>query len=84
MRGGIIQNEIVQEIANRHRKTTAQIVLRWDLQHRIVTIPKSIHANRIEENADIFDFTLSEADMKALDALDAGQRIGPDPDNFNF
>jgi diketogulonate reductase-like aldo/keto reductase len=84
MRGGIIQNEIVQEIANRHRKTTAQIVLRWDLQHGVVTIPKSIHANRIEENADIFDFTLSEADMKALDALDAGQRIGPDPDNFNF
>jgi diketogulonate reductase-like aldo/keto reductase len=84
MRGGIIQNEIVQEIANKHRKTTAQIVLRWDLQHGVVTIPKSIHANRIEENADIFDFTLSEADMKALDALDAGQRIGPDPDNFNF
>ena len=84
MRGGIIQNEIVQEIANRHRKTTAQIVLRWDLQHGVVTIPKSIHANRIEENADIFDFTLSEADMKALDALDAGQRIGPDPHNFNF
>jgi diketogulonate reductase-like aldo/keto reductase len=84
MRGGIIQNEIVQEIANKHRKTTAQIVLRWDLQHGVVTIPKSIHANRIEENADIFDFTLSEADMKVLDALDAGQRIGPDPDNFNF
>ena len=84
MRGGIINHEVVQAIANNHHKTTAQIVLRWDLQHRVVTIPKSIHANRVAENADIFDFTLSEAEMKALDALDAGERIGPDPDNFNF
>jgi diketogulonate reductase-like aldo/keto reductase len=50
----------------------------------VVTIPKSVHANRIAENAQIFDFELSQTDMKELDALDEGKRVGPDPDNFDF
>jgi methylglyoxal/glyoxal reductase len=84
MRGRILEHETILEIAGKYEKTTAQIILRWDLQHGVVTIPKSVHAERIKENADIFDFTLSEADMQALDALDAGERVGPDPDNFDF
>ena len=50
----------------------------------MVTIPKSARPNRIAENAQIFDFQLSQADMDVLDTLDEGKRIGPDPDSFNF
>jgi diketogulonate reductase-like aldo/keto reductase len=81
---GRLDIPVLVDIANRHGKTPAQVVLRWDLQHGIVTIPKSVHERRIIENADVFDFELSAADMAAIDALDEGYRFGPDPDNFNF
>lgn len=71
-------------IAARYRKTPAQVVLRWDLQNGVVCIPKSVHANRIQENAGIFDFVLSAEDMAAIDALDRGHRFLPDPDAMNF
>jgi diketogulonate reductase-like aldo/keto reductase len=54
------------------------------LQHEVVTIPKSIRPDRIAENAQLYDFELSPEDMSALDALDAGQRVGADPNNFSF
>ena len=84
VKGEIVNEPVAQELAQKYGKTPAQITLRWDLQHEVVTIPKSTHANRIAENANIFDFELSEADMKALDALDQGRRTGPDPYNFDF
>ena len=84
MQGQIVNEPLVQEIAEEHDKTPAQVVLRWDLQHEVVTIPKSVHANRIAENADIFNFELSQAEMLKLDSLDEGRRVGPDPDNFDF
>ena len=84
MQGQIITEPTVQRLAEKYHKTPAQVALRWNLEHEVVTIPKSIHANRIAENADIFDFELSEADIRALDALDVGLRTGPDPYNFNF
>ena len=84
VKGEILNEPVAQKLAEKYNKTPAQIALRWDLQHEVVTIPKSTHAKRIAENADIFDFELSETDMKALDALDEGRRIGPDPYNFNF
>ncbi len=84
MQGQIVTEPTVQRLAEKHHKTPAQIVLRWDLQHEVVTIPKSTHTNRIAENAQIFDFELSPADMEVLDALNKGKRVGPDPDNFNF
>ncbi|MBG9504362.1 hypothetical protein ABE45_00795 [Bacillus thuringiensis] len=65
-------------------QSTAQIILRWDLQNEVVTIPKSIKEHRIIENANIFDFELSADDMKAIQALNEDRRVGPDPDNFNF
>jgi diketogulonate reductase-like aldo/keto reductase len=84
MRGKAIQLPQIVELAEKYQKTPAQIVLRWDLQHSLVTIPKSVHKDRIFANARLFDFELSEDDMDALDELDAGQRIGPDPDNVDF
>ncbi|MDX9802290.1 MAG: aldo/keto reductase [Spirochaetia bacterium] len=84
MRGQIITEQAVKELAEKYRRSPAQIVLRWDIQHKVVTIPKSTHSDRIAENANIFDFELSQEDMKTLDALDEGKRSGPDPDNFSF
>jgi diketogulonate reductase-like aldo/keto reductase len=82
MVGQILSEPAVQKLADKHQKTPAQIVLRWDLQHQVVTIPKSVHANRLAENTQIFDFELSEASMNTLDALDEGKRVGPHPDTF--
>ena len=84
MQGQIVTEQAVQKLAEKYHKTPAQIVLRWDLQHEVVTIPKSTHSNRIAENTQIFDFEISEVDMNVLDALDEGKRVGPDPDNFDF
>lgn len=70
----------LQEIAARYNKTVAQVVLRWDLQHGFLPLPKSVHAERIAENADLFDFELTEADMKLIDGLKgvAGEARNPD------
>ncbi|MBS4201104.1 aldo/keto reductase [Bacillus sp. FJAT-49732] len=72
------------ELAEKHGKTPAQIVLRWDLQHGVVTIPKSVHKERIQENANIFDFTLSDEDMKVIDQMNQNHRFGSDPDEIIF
>lgn len=84
MHGKIFNVPIVQRLAQKYGKNPAQIILRWDLQHEVVTIPKSVHKERIISNAQVFDFELSDEDMAALDALDEGRRVGSDPDNFNF
>ncbi len=84
MQGQIVEVEVVKELAEKYNKTPAHIALRWDLQHEVVTIPKSERPERIKENAEIFDFELSQADMDAIDALDKEKRIGPDPDNFDL
>ncbi len=84
MQGQVFTIEALQEIANKYNKTIAQIVLRWNLQKGAVTIPKSVKKHRIEENASIFDFSITKEDMLAIDGLDQHQRVGADPDNFNF
>ena len=84
MQGQLLDNPILQEIAEAHGKSVAQIILRWDLQHEVVTIPKSVKEARIVENANIFDFELAAEDVAKLDALNKGHRYGPDPDNFDF
>jgi 2,5-diketo-D-gluconate reductase A len=68
--GRHLGNKHVTEIARRAGRTPAQVLLRWCVQHGVPVIPKSTHRERIAENAQIFDFTLSEQDMAALDALD--------------
>jgi diketogulonate reductase-like aldo/keto reductase len=82
MRGRVLNISQIVDIANKYKKTPAQIVLRWDLQHGVVTIPKSVHKERIKENADIFDFELTEEEMKIIDNLDQGKRFGANPDDF--
>lgn len=81
---GNLDQSVIADLAQQYGKTPAQIILRWDLQHGIVTIPKSIRQERIRENTQIFDFTLSDEDMKSLDALNQNKRFGPDPDQLLF
>ncbi len=82
--GTLLQDPTLAAIARNHGKTVAQVVLRWDVQSGIVTIPKSVRPNRIAENAGIFDFALTTAEMAAIDALDRNARNGADPFNFSF
>lgn len=78
-----LDNATVTEIAQRLGRTPAQVVIRWHLQQGFVVIPKSVTPARIEANIDVFDFELSDADMASISALDAGNRIGGDPDTLN-
>ncbi|CAM3784564.1 aldo/keto reductase [Mesobacillus thioparans] len=82
--GELLSEPTIVEIAEKHGKSPAQIILRWDLQTGVVTIPKSIKEHRIIENADIFDFELFSEDMDRLNSLNKDERVGPDPDNFDF
>jgi diketogulonate reductase-like aldo/keto reductase len=82
--GDLLTDPALVKIARAHHKTVAQIVLRWDIQSGIVTIPKSVHRERIVENAGIFDFTLTDAEMKQVNALDKNSRVGADPLHVAF
>lgn len=82
MRGQILDHPTLVEIANQYSKTPAQVVLRWEIQLGVITIPKSSHDHRIKENADLFDFELSLEDMTKIDDLNQNERTGPDPDEF--
>jgi diketogulonate reductase-like aldo/keto reductase len=84
MQGKLLDQPELVKIAQKHGKSVTQIILRWDLQNGVVTIPKSVKEHRIIENADIFNFELSVEDMAAIDDLNQDQRVGADPDNFNF
>ena len=84
MQGNIFDLEVMKDLAAKYNKTIAQIVLRWDLQKGVVTIPKSSKKERIIANADLFDFEINEADVQLLDSLERGKRFGPNPDNFDF
>jgi len=73
MQGELLDHPVLQEMAETYGKTVAQVILKWDLQeHRII------------ENASLFDFVLSEEDMKRINELNQNKRVGPDPDNFDF
>ena len=78
-----MEHPVVVDIAARHAKTPAQVLLRWHLQQGRSAIPKSVHPERIAENFDIFDFSLSGEELGSIDALDSGQRAGSDPETFN-
>lgn len=84
MQGQLLDHPVLQEIAEKYGKSAAQVILRWDLQNGVITIPKSTKKHRIEENANVFDFELSADDMKRIDGLNENLRVGPDPDNFDF
>lgn len=84
MRGRVADIPELATIAERYGKTAAQVSIRWMLQHGVTTIPKSVHRERVVENADVFDFELSSEEMALVDGLDKGARMGPDPDTFAF
>lgn len=84
MQGNVFQLPELKQIAGSYGKSIAQLVLRWNLQKGVATIPKSAKEQRIRSNADLFDFEISQGDMAAIDALDRHQRFGPDPDTFDF
>jgi diketogulonate reductase-like aldo/keto reductase len=84
MKGQILKNDVLVKLSAKYGKTAAQIILRWDLQKEVITIPKSVRKERIIENADIFDFELVTEDIKLIDSMDKNYRIGADPDNFSF
>jgi methylglyoxal/glyoxal reductase len=84
MNAELLKNDMVQEMAKSVGKSAAQVILRWDLQHGIITIPKSMTESRMKENISLFDFELSEEQMKQIDELNENKRSGPDPDEFDF
>jgi diketogulonate reductase-like aldo/keto reductase len=81
-RGLVLEDPAIVQAAEAHGRTPGQVVIRWHLQLGNVVIPKSVTPERIQQNLDVFDFQLSDAQMEAFEELDAGRRTGPDPDTF--
>ena len=84
MKAQLIDDPTISRIATGHGRTPAQVIIRWDVQHEVVTIPKSVTPQRIIENSQVFDFELSEAEIKEIDSLNRNERIGPAPDTFDM
>jgi 2,5-diketo-D-gluconate reductase A len=83
--GQIISNPVIGKIAESHRKSAAQVIIRWHLEQRLIAIPKSANLKRIQENFDVFDFSLNNEDMESIAKLDDPLgRIGPNPMTANF
>lgn len=80
---GVLDDPAVTAAAAKHGRSPAQIVLRWHIQLGNVVIPKSVTPSRIRENIDVFGFALDDADMRAIQGLETGTRVGPDPATFN-
>jgi diketogulonate reductase-like aldo/keto reductase len=79
VRGHRMEHPGVVQVARKHRRTPAQVLIRWGIEHEVVTIPKSARPERIRENADVFGFALDAADLALLDALDERYRTAWDP-----
>ncbi len=84
MQGGLLEDETIAKIATKYGKSIAQVILRWDVQNGVITIPKSVRRERMMQNADIFDFTLTDAEMAIINSMNVEQRVGPNPDDFDF
>ncbi|WP_308297237.1 aldo/keto reductase [Streptomyces sp. UNOB3_S3] len=81
---GLLEEPVLARIGAKHGKSAAQVVLRWHLQVGNVVIPKSVTPSRIRENFDVFGFELDADDLAAIAGLDAGNRLGPNPDEFDW
>lgn len=82
MRGRILDNPELELLARKYNKTVAQLLIRWDLQMGVCTIPKSVHAERIVANADVFNFKIEDEDVKSIAQMDRDERTGAHPDHF--
>jgi diketogulonate reductase-like aldo/keto reductase len=78
-----LTHPVVVALAEQHRRTPAQIILRWHIEHGFSAIPKSVKPERIAENFNVFDFSLTAEEVEALDSLDTGVRGGPDPESID-
>lgn len=83
MNSQILHDDVINEVANEVGKTPAQVVIRWNIQHDVVVIPKSVTPHRIEENLDVWNFELSDNQMEKIDQLNQDKRIGPNPLEFD-
>ncbi|WP_039067013.1 aldo/keto reductase [Staphylococcus shinii] len=83
MNAQILEDETVNEVANEVGKSPAQVIIRWNIEHGVVVIPKSVTPSRIEENIDVFDFALTAEQIEKLDNLNEERRIGPDPAKYS-
>lgn len=81
--GRLIDDPVIAEVAAKHGKSPAQVMVRWSMQLGNIVLPKSVTPERIEQNIDVFDFVLDDADMAAIATLESGRRTGPNPDEFN-
>jgi 2,5-diketo-D-gluconate reductase A len=79
---GLLEDPNIVEVARRKERTPAQVVLRWHVQLGCIVIPKSVNPDRIQENIDLFDFELDDADMAKISKVRTGQRLGGDPNTF--
>lgn len=82
-RASVLEDETLKRVADNHGKTPAQVMLRWHLEQGRSAIPKSTNPQRTAQNIDVFDFTLTDQERAAIDALDRGVRGGPDPDEVD-
>jgi 2,5-diketo-D-gluconate reductase A len=82
--GKVLDDPTIVRVAERNGRTPAQVTLRWHVQRGDIVFPKSVTRSRVEENFALFDFALSEDDMREITALDRNERTGPDPDTFNY
>lgn len=80
--GSALSNPVILEIARKHGRTAAQVIIRWHMELGLIAIPKSITPSRIRENFNVFDFSLETSDLAAIVALNSGKRLGPDPGTF--
>lgn len=83
-RNRLADEPTLNRLAKKYNKTASQIILRWHLQNNVIIIPKSVRAERIKENANVFDFELSLDDMLVINNLNMNERFGADPENFDF
>ncbi len=83
-KGKAFEIPAVKEVANRHQKTPSEVLIRWCMEKGVIPLPKSVTPTRIEENFDVFDFSLSESDVKLLDGISEIGRLGSHPDSCNF
>nr|WP_154959982.1 aldo/keto reductase [Paenibacillus xylanexedens] len=82
--GNLMEHPLLKDIAAKYGKSPAQVILRWDLQNGIVTIPKSVTPERIHANTELYDFELTAEEIEQINGLNENKRFGSDPDNFNF
>lgn len=83
MNAQILEDETVNAVANEVGKSPAQVIIRWNIEHGVVVIPKSVTPSRIEENINVFDFALTAEQIEKLDNLNEERRIGPDPAKYS-